>query len=73
MYYRTVYGKGPAFLRALRQQIGDQAFFDALKLYYRRQRYRVATTQDLQRAFEAASGQDLSALFQKWVGGPGSQ
>jgi aminopeptidase N len=67
--YRTIYGKGPVFLRTLREELGDEAFLKALQIYYQRHRYGVATTQDVQQAFEQASGRDLGALFREWVGG----
>jgi hypothetical protein len=69
VYYRTVYGKGAVFLRTLREEIGDEAFFAGLRDYYTRYRYGVATTGDLQQAFERASGRDLGALFRRWVTG----
>jgi aminopeptidase N len=69
VYYRTVYGKGAVFLRTLREEIGDEAFFAGLRDYYTRHRYGVATTGDLQQAFERASGRDLGALFRRWVTG----
>jgi aminopeptidase N len=69
VYYRTVYGKGALFLRALREQLGDPAFFAALQRYYARHRYGIATTDDVRRAFEEASGRDLGALFRGWVTG----
>ena len=68
VYYRTVYGKGPVFLRTLRERLGDAAFFAALQDYYTRNRYGVGTTASLQQACEQASGQPLGALFQEWVG-----
>jgi aminopeptidase N len=69
VYYRTVYGKGAVFLRMVRAELGDEAFFKALQAYYRRHRYGIATTRDIQRAFEEASGRDLGALFRQWVSG----
>ena len=68
VYYRTVYGKGPVFLRTLREQIGDAAFFAGLQEYYTRNRYGIGTTASIRQAFEQASGQPLGALFEEWVG-----
>lgn len=67
VYYRTVYGKGAVFLRALREDLGDDVFFAALQSYYRRHRYGIATTADVRRAFEEASGRDLAGLFRAWI------
>jgi aminopeptidase N len=69
VYYRTVYGKGAVFLRALRDELGDAIFFAALRDYYARNRYGVATTAGLRQAFERAAGRDLGALFERWVSG----
>jgi aminopeptidase N len=69
VYYRIVYGKGPVFLRALRDELGDQAFFAGLQRYYEQRRYGVGTGAALRRAFEEAAGRDLGALFGAWVGG----
>lgn len=68
VYYRTVYGKGPVFLRTLREQIGDDVFFSALRQYYQQNRYGIGTTAALERAFEAAARQPLGPLFAQWVG-----
>jgi hypothetical protein len=67
IYYRTIYGKGPIFLRLLREELGDDIFFKALQVYYQRHRYGIATTEDLQQAFEDASGRDLGSLFRVWI------
>jgi len=67
VYYRTIYGKGAVFLGTLREQLGDEAFFKGLQVYYQSRRYRVATTEDIQQAFEQASGRDLGAIFEGWV------
>lgn len=67
VYYRTIYGKGPVFLRKLREELGDDVFFKALQIYYQRHRYGVATTDDVRQAFEQASRRDLGQLFQEWV------
>jgi aminopeptidase N len=68
VYYRTVYGKGAVFLRTLREDLGDDAFFRALQSYYGRHRYEVGTTASVRRAFEEASGRDLAGLFRAWIG-----
>ena len=68
VYYRTVYGKGPFFLRTLREELGDAAFFAALQAYYQRHRYGIATASDVRQAFNDASGRNLDDLFRSWVG-----
>jgi hypothetical protein len=67
-YYASVYGKGGLFIAALREQVGDTAFFAGLRQYVDRNRYGVAHPGDLRRALEDASGQDLAQLFRQWLG-----
>ncbi len=71
-YALIVYWKGALFFDALRQRIGDQAFFAFLKAYYAEYRYSTATSQDFQASAEATCSCDLQALFDLWVykGGP---
>ena len=70
-YGAMVYTKGALFFHALRQQIGDEAFFTALQQYYQQQRYQVATGDDLKSAFENAAGRDLEDFYQTWLAGDG--
>ena len=66
-YGAVVYRKGALFFDALRQEIGDQAFFTALQQYYQRRRYQIATADDLLSAFEAAAGRPLDDFYQAWL------
>ncbi len=68
-YGAFVYGKGPLFFQAVRDQIGDAAFFQALQNYYNQFKYGIAQPQDLINAFNQASGQDITPLYNKWIGG----
>jgi aminopeptidase N len=61
------YSRGALFLDALRTELGDAAFWRGLRLYTRRHAGRVVTSRDFQRAYEEASGRDLSAIFNRWV------
>ncbi len=67
-YSKFVYGKGPLFFQAVRDQIGDDAFFRALQNYYREFKYLNAQPQDLIHAFNQASGQDITPLYLAWIG-----
>lgn len=66
-YGGVVYTKGALFFRAVRQEIGDDAFFQALRSYYSARQYQVATSQDLLDAFDAAADRSLQALYQAWL------
>ena len=65
-YGGIVYAKGALFFEAVRQEIGDEAFFDALHSYYETYRYRIATGKDLLGAFETSAGYPLDELYQTW-------
>ncbi|MBI4674807.1 MAG: M1 family metallopeptidase [Chloroflexi bacterium] len=68
-YGAFVYAKGPLFFQAVREFIGDQAFFRALQNYYQQFKYANAQPQDLINAFNQASGKDITPLYSKWIAG----
>lgn len=65
-YVLAAYSKAPLGFGAIREQIGDEAFFAALENYVAEFSFGVATPDDLQAAFEEASGEDLDALWTHW-------
>jgi hypothetical protein len=67
-YGAFVYSKGPKFFQAVRDQIGNDAFFEALRSYYDQFKFRIATPADLIQAFNTASGQDITPLYKQWIG-----
>lgn len=67
-YGMIIYTKGPLFFLELEKTLGDDLFFKALRLYYSRMRYEVATSRDLLAAFNDATGQKLDGLFYQWAG-----
>lgn len=68
---RNSYEKGGFVLHMLRGQVGDSAFFAALRRYYERFRDGTALTDDLRRLMEDASGQQLAWFFDQWLRRPG--
>jgi aminopeptidase N len=66
-YYAIVYAKGALFFQALRERIGDEAFFHALQEYYATHRYGIATGADLMGAAEASCGCELDDLYNSWI------
>lgn len=68
-----VYSKAALFVARLREVMGDRAFWRALRTYTWRYAGGVATTQDFQRVFAAATTQDLSSLFDAWAYGSPKQ
>lgn len=66
-YVAVVYGKGPLFFEAVRERLGDEAFFAGLRLYLEQHRYGIAYPEDLITALETASGQSIDDLYHTWV------
>jgi hypothetical protein len=66
-YGAIVYGRAALFFLALRDQIGEEKTAELLRRYYSEFAWRVASSKEFQALAERVSGQDLSALFQKWV------
>ena len=71
-YAVIVYLKGALFFAALREAMGEAAFFDFLQAYDRAHRYGFALPQDFAALAEQACACDLAPLFALWVeqGGP---
>jgi aminopeptidase N len=61
------YGKAAMVFHMMRKMIGDNAFFDALRLVYKRKIWQYATWKDFQLAFEETSGRGLDWYFKQWV------
>ncbi len=61
-----VYGKAGVGFEAIRQEIGNEAFFDALLALGSTYADRQFTPDDLLGLFEEASGRDLAALWSFW-------
>jgi len=65
------YQKGAWVLHMLRTQLGDKAFFQGVRNYYRRHKNSTASSDDLRIALERASRSSLRAFFQRWIYGAG--
>jgi aminopeptidase N len=68
---RNSYEKGGFVLRMLRGQVGERAFFDAVRGYYLKHRHATAVTDDLRAEMERASHQSLGWFFDQWLKRPG--
>ncbi|MDZ7314554.1 MAG: M1 family aminopeptidase [candidate division KSB1 bacterium] len=67
----TVYQKGAWVLHMLRNLVGDDAFFRALRAYGGRFAYGNASTWDLIDVFEKETDMNLQHFFEQWVFQPG--
>lgn len=66
------YGKAAMVFHMIRNDIGEAAFTEGLRRFWADRRFRDAGWTDLRRAFEQASGRDLSAVFAAWLDRPGA-
>jgi len=73
LFNQVVYQKGASVLHMLRWVCGDSAFFAAVKNYLNDPElaYGFASTTDLKRHLESASGLDLNEFFKDWFYGKG--
>lgn len=68
----TTYNKGGAVLHTLREQIGDQAFWNGVNAYLNSHKFANVESTDLRAAMEAAANTKLAWFFDQWVYGIGS-
>jgi aminopeptidase N len=61
------YAKGASVLKQLVAYVGDDAFFQGLRTYFRRHAWGNARLSDLLGALEEASGRDLAAWSKAWL------
>jgi len=61
------YGKTAMMWNMLREKVGDAQFIKALQAFYRDNRFRAASFDDIEKSFEAVSGLDLRPFFDQWV------
>jgi aminopeptidase N len=65
------YEKGSWVLHMLRNEIGDQAFWKGIRLYYKEYRNANASTKDFQQIMESVSDQKLDNFTKQWLYTPG--
>jgi aminopeptidase N len=66
------YGKSLMFFHMLRQKLGDETFIRGLRDFYRENRFRMATFDDLRKSFESVSEKDMSIEFNQWTARSGA-
>ena len=64
---RMMYDKGAWILHMIRDRIGAEAYDAGIRAYYAEFMNRNASTTDLRRHLEEASGQDLEDVFEQWL------
>jgi len=68
---RNSYEKGGFVLHMLKNEVGERAFFDALRAYYAAHKHSTALTDDLRMAMEHEAKRPLSWFFDQWLKRPG--
>ncbi len=64
---QLVYQKGAWTLHMLRELVGTETFWRGIRLYYQQHMNGTASTDDLRRAMEQVSSQDLAWFFRQWL------
>jgi aminopeptidase N len=62
-----IYQKGAWSLHMLRKMMGDEKFWAGIREYYQRYRNGNASTADLRKVMEEASGLQLDWFFEQWL------
>ncbi len=68
-YTYMTYVKGQLMFDSIRSLIGDDAFFNGLKTYYKQNKFKVATKADMIGAFEKHTDYRLTSYVESWVDG----
>jgi aminopeptidase N len=68
-YTAIVQAKGGLLFVAMRKELGDERFFDALRRYYSKNSFRVVTPEIMRNSFLAVSENPRAAqaIFQRWL------
>ena len=66
-YQALVYSKGAMFIGELRKELGDEVFFQIMKVYFDKYRFKHATTEDFIKLCQQVSERELQAFFSKWL------
>jgi aminopeptidase N len=70
IFDNAVYERGAMTLQALRQRIGEDAFWLLLRTWLQQESGGNATTQDFEALAASVSGQDLTSFFTAWLRTP---
>ncbi|HPH96714.1 MAG TPA: M1 family metallopeptidase [Anaerolineaceae bacterium] len=67
-YSPIVYGRGPIFLKALEEKLGQEKMNALMKEYTATYRWKIGTAAEFRALADKTCGCDLSELFNAWVG-----
>ena len=66
MFDGNTYQKGGRILHMLRNYLGDEAFFESLRVYLEDNKYTAVEMHQFRMACEKVSGEDLNWFFNQW-------
>lgn len=66
-YGAIVYGRGPLFIAALADELGQESFDEFLRDYYVSHKWGIGTGEKFKQLAERHCGCDLTPLFAEWV------
>ena len=66
-YGAIVYGRGPLFVAALAEELGQKPFDEFLRDYYQSHKWGIGTSAAFRQLAEQHCQCDLTALFEEWV------
>ena len=66
-YSAIVYGRGPLFMVALAEEMGQETFDGFLRDYYESHKWSIGTTETFKQLAEHHCQCNLTALFEEWV------
>lgn len=66
------YGKSMMFFHMLRNLVGDQLFIKSLRHFYKHNKFKLASFENIRKSFELITGKNLKSFFQQWIHLPGA-
>ena len=66
-YSTIIYGRGPLFIAALAEEMGQKPFDEFLRDYYQTHKWGIGTSDTFRQLAEQHCQCDLAALFEEWV------
>jgi hypothetical protein len=66
------YGKCTMLFHMLKNQVGEDKYYRAMRSFFRLNRFEVAGWEDIESALEEAYGAPLDQFFRQWVDRPGA-
>jgi aminopeptidase N len=66
LFELNIYFQGAVAVHALREEMGDEAFFDGLRHYFQRFGGKTASDADFRAVMEESAGRSLETYFSEW-------